>query len=308
MLFSGCSTARRYAPILLPTLLVSLGQISVLSRLALFFPHFRVEGRNYAETQRASAPPRDGTASKTAKRTRTGGTSAAGLSISKWDALWPLLQPPLNFAFPESLDFPSDLRPYQIDGVRFLADNDNALLADDMGTGKTVQTTAALRILAQKGKVRSALVVCPLAVLSSWERHILEWGRVLTCVAVRGNKNERKLQWEGSRPEVQSIREFLEGILRFDPCSRNLSFHAFAECVEGPSRFAGQNVQSIINSRSRFVFHLCYRGNYAPRARFQVRGEAIRKGLLQGIESKIHATDPGCDCTVDLVGCAVIVR
>lgn len=228
MLFSGCSTARRYAPILLPTLLVSLGQISVLSRLALFFPHFRVEGRNYAETQRASAPPRDGTASKTAKRTRTGGTSAAGLSISKWDALWPLLQPPLNFAFPESLDFPSDLRPYQIDGVRFLADNDNALLADDMGTGKTVQTTAALRILAQKGKVRSALVVCPLAVLSSWERHILEWGRVLTCVVVRATRT--KGSFSGKDPDRRS--KVSENFLK-ESC---VSTRAPETCLSTPSR------------------------------------------------------------------------
>ena len=133
----GAADEELAIPEVIAPVVASLGQISVLSRLALFFPHFRVEGRNYAETQRASAPTRDAAASKTPKRTRTGGISAAGLSISKWDALWPLLQPPLNFAFPESLDFPSDLRAYQIDGVRFLADNDNALLADDMGTGKT---------------------------------------------------------------------------------------------------------------------------------------------------------------------------
>lgn len=106
------------------------------------------------------------------------------------------MQPPLNFSFPESLDFPSDLRPYQIDGVRFLADKESALLADDMGTGKTVQATVALRILVQKGRVRRALIVCPLAVLSAWERHIIEWGRVLNCVVVRGNKGERRIQWQ----------------------------------------------------------------------------------------------------------------
>jgi superfamily II DNA or RNA helicase len=179
----------------LVTLELQLGPVSVISRLALFLPHFRVEGKNFAESQRAEALRVEGSIPKESKRVKTRVEGRMITFVSKWDALWPLLQPPLNFAFPESLDFPSDLRPYQIDGVKFLADNECALLADDMGTGKTVQATAALRILIQKGKVRKALIVCPLAVLSSWERHILEWGRILTCVVVRGNKSERKNQW-----------------------------------------------------------------------------------------------------------------
>ena len=174
-----------------------LNRVSVLSHLALFLPHFRVEGKNYQGESNASQllkAPASQTPSNAAGSTRRGG-SPAGIIISKWDVLWPLLQPPLNFSFPESLDFPSDLRPYQIDGVRFLADRECALLGDDMGTGKTVQTVVALRILVQKGKVRRALIVCPLAVLSSWDKHIREWGRILNCVTVRGNKNERKLLW-----------------------------------------------------------------------------------------------------------------
>jgi superfamily II DNA or RNA helicase len=231
----------------------SLGQISVLSRLALFLPHFRIEGRNYAETQRASAPARDGAASKTAKRTRAGGTSAAGISISKWDALWPLLQPPLNFAFPESLDFPSDLRPYQIDGVRFLADNGSALLADDMGTGKTVQTTAALRILAQKGRVRSALVVCPLAVLSSWERHVLEWGRVLTCVVVRGNKTERQLQWQTEAhvyiATYETIREDIDSMGDGEPPTFDLVIADEVQKIKNSGTAAAKAMRSIVCTR-----------------------------------------------------------
>jgi superfamily II DNA or RNA helicase len=177
----------------------ALDPVSVFSQLALFMPHFRVEGKNYSEAERdisrppgTHAAPRAGAGSPAATR---GGGRPQGIAISKWDALWPLLQPPLNFAFPESLDFPSDLRPYQIDGVRFLADRERALLGDDMGTGKTVQAVVALRILVQKGKVRRALIVSPLAVLSSWDRHVRDWGRILNCVVVRGNKNERKLQW-----------------------------------------------------------------------------------------------------------------
>lgn len=168
---------------------------SVISRLAVFLPHFRVEGKHYAQSDRqlplipTQNPHRKGAGSQ---------PRPVGVAISKWDALWPLLQPPLNFAFPEALDLPSDLRPYQIDGIRFLADNNSALLGDEMGTGKTVQATVALRILFQKGRVRRALIVCPLAVLSSWERHVSDWGRVLNWTTVRGSKAERRLQWRTS--------------------------------------------------------------------------------------------------------------
>jgi len=176
---------------------LNLGTVAVLSRLAVFLPHFHVEGKNYT-TSEGTTPQRfaASAASSSLNRTKDRHPRPAGISINKWDALWPLLQPPLNFAFPELLDFPSDLRPYQIDGVRFLADSENALLGDDMGTGKTVQAVVALRILIQKGRVRKALIICPLAVLSSWEEHVANWGRVFNWISVRGNRGERSLQWK----------------------------------------------------------------------------------------------------------------
>jgi SNF2 family DNA or RNA helicase len=137
---------------------VSIPAPSVTPRLAVFLPHFRVEGRHYGDAERQlSLIPGQSSQRKSADAHR----KPAGVAINKWDALWPLLQPPLNFAFPETLDLPSDLRPYQIDGIRFLADNGAALLGDEMGTGKTVQAIVALRILFQKGRVRRALSCVP---------------------------------------------------------------------------------------------------------------------------------------------------
>lgn len=242
------------APELITPLEVSLGGVSVFSRLALFLPHFRVEGRNYVDAQRAAVPVVDGATPKTGGNVRTGGGTPSKTFISKWDALWPLLQPPLNFAFPESLDFPSDLRPYQIDGVRFLADNETALLADDMGTGKTVQATAALRILAQKGKVRRALIVCPLAVLSSWERHILEWGRVLTCVTVRGNRNERRLQWQMEAhvyvATYETVREDIDTLMGDgDPPKFDLVVADEVQKIKNPATATAKAMRSVVAAR-----------------------------------------------------------
>ena len=241
-------------PDLISPLEVCLGTVSVISRLALFLPHFKIEGRTYVDTEETSPPALERGNPKAIGNTKSGVGASNKTFISKWDALWPLLQPPLNFAFPESLDFPSDLRPYQIDGVRFLADNDAALLADDMGTGKTVQCTAALRILVQKGKVRRALIVCPLAVLSAWERHIVDWGRVLTSVTVRGNRNERRLQWKMEAhvyvATYETVREDIEIIMGDDvPRQFDLIVADEVQKIKNPATATAKALRSLISDR-----------------------------------------------------------
>ena len=63
----------------------------------------------------------------------------------------------------------AELRPYQVDGYRWLARlsrfGAGACLADDMGLGKTVQTLAALLDRAPAGP---ALVVAPTSVVANW--------------------------------------------------------------------------------------------------------------------------------------------
>ena len=63
------------------------------------------------------------------------------------------------------------LRPFQIAGVEFLVDRRTALLADDMGTGKTIQSLSAL---AWSGDY-PALVICPAVVKLNWARECLTW-------------------------------------------------------------------------------------------------------------------------------------
>jgi SNF2 family DNA or RNA helicase len=95
----------------------------------------------------------------------------------------------------DNLFLPHDLYPFQITGVQFLMDNDCALLADEMGTGKTVQAVVALRILIQKAKIRSALIICPVSVLRQWDEHIRLWAPELLVTVVRGNISTRKIDW-----------------------------------------------------------------------------------------------------------------
>jgi SNF2 family DNA or RNA helicase len=106
-----------------------------------------------------------------------------------------LLQPPLTFDFPETLDLPHSLYDYQPDGIKFLTSHDSALLGDEMGLGKTVQTVVAMRLLFQTGKIRSALVVCPKSVVDVWDRHLQDWAPHLSVCVIKGDKAARERKW-----------------------------------------------------------------------------------------------------------------
>lgn len=64
-----------------------------------------------------------------------------------------------------------ELYPFQITGVDFLASHESALLADQMGTGKTIQTICAMN----KIGARSVLILSPASVKYNWERELKDW-------------------------------------------------------------------------------------------------------------------------------------
>ena len=124
-----------------------------------------------------------------------------------WDLLFPLLQAPITLEVSEEFDLYQPLYGYQLKGIEFLVNNASALLADEMGTGKTVQAIVALRILFRQAKVTHALVLCPPAILGSaylsqitgkpegWDGHFHKWAPELSVTVVRGNPEQRKLDW-----------------------------------------------------------------------------------------------------------------
>jgi SNF2 family DNA or RNA helicase len=72
-------------------------------------------------------------------------------------------------AVPEAIQhFRGKLRPYQVDGVRFLLGRGlNAILADEMGLGKTIETIAAVEAADAR-----AFVVGPANVLYNWKDEV----------------------------------------------------------------------------------------------------------------------------------------
>jgi SNF2 family DNA or RNA helicase len=112
------------------------------------------------------------------------------------DRLAYLLQPPLeNLLAAQSLTFPCRPFPYQLDGIAYLYPRHEAVLADEMGLGKTMQTVVALRLLAQQGRVRRALLVCPKPLVTNWRREFSQWAPELPVTMVEGSQSHREWLW-----------------------------------------------------------------------------------------------------------------
>jgi superfamily II DNA or RNA helicase len=115
--------------------------------------------------------------------------------MTVWDLILPMLHPPLDTEFPVQVDLPYSLRLYQYPGVNFLANSTSALLADEMGTGKTVMAAVAMRLLFQQGEVIRALIICSRHILAHWDSHVSQWAPILTRTVVRGTPAERCVDW-----------------------------------------------------------------------------------------------------------------
>jgi SNF2 family DNA or RNA helicase len=87
----------------------------------------------------------------------------------------------------------SDLYPFQRAGVLFLSYARRALLADDMGTGKTVQTIRTLaKILDRGSNPFPAVVVAPNNMVITWQKEFNQWWPGIKVVVVKGSIKKRK--------------------------------------------------------------------------------------------------------------------
>ena len=83
-----------------------------------------------------------------------------------------------------------DLFPFQRVGVRFLETVETALLADDMGSGKTVQIIRTIRRIASL----PVLVVCPNSMKFTWRDEFARWAPEYNVVVINGSAAQRRKQ------------------------------------------------------------------------------------------------------------------
>ena len=91
----------------------------------------------------------------------------------------------------------ADMRPYQLEGLRFLAqtyeDGVSAILADEMGLGKTATVLASLGVLMgvdgaaalETEKSFRAVIACPAGVAHTWLAEAKKWLRPTERCAAR---------------------------------------------------------------------------------------------------------------------------
>ena len=109
-----------------------------------------------------------------------------------------VLAPPLDHLLPgpdSVLEWPGELMPFQLNGVKLLLDSERLLLADDMGLGKTLQVIVALRVLFIRRDIGSVLVVAPASILDQWRQELQKWAPDLRAMVIRGNPADRAWQW-----------------------------------------------------------------------------------------------------------------
>jgi len=165
-------------------------------------------------------------------------------SFDIFDLIFPALQPPLGNSFDNPLAFPSELYPFQVEGVKFLHSSTAALLGDEMGLGKSIQTITAARFLFREGKITTACIICPKAVLTDWEKKLWEWAPELKVIKIEGNKTAREVLWNSPAHFNICTYETLLRDLENTSQTRGLVVDESVHSVRCPNKQRGKEVIS----------------------------------------------------------------
>lgn len=103
------------------------------------------------------------------------------------------------------------LYPFQQEGVNWLLNSHNRILADDMGLGKTLQTIYAIQKLYFDEKLNLLVIFCPKSLLFNWEVELKKWCPLLQVRSFRddivGNKNLILQHLKGNNIHLVSYSE-----------------------------------------------------------------------------------------------------
>ena len=258
--------------------------------LPLAAPGGPARGKQFAPTGGAEAPaagtgaptggparppkPRSGKPRKAYKEHRLPGDTLRQ-TMTVWDLLLPLLHPPLPVGIDDAAcDLPHPLYRFQIDGIAFLRDSRSALLADEMGTGKTVMSTVALRLLFRSGAARRALVVVPLSVVGVWDRHLADWAPELGVTVVHGDARTRWADWRCPAHVWVTTYDVLRSDLGASGGNEPLLPRDVAKSFDVVLLDEAQSIKNAESGRTRAVLQL------APTWRWALTGTPIENSLF----------------------------
>jgi len=88
--------------------------------------------------------------------------------------------------------FKKELRDYQLQDVNYLYNKGNALNANDMGLGKTVETIFLGEFLKKNDKYKSVLVITPNTLKYQWIEELNSCVKNPDCLLIDGGKHKRK--------------------------------------------------------------------------------------------------------------------
>jgi SNF2 family DNA or RNA helicase len=150
------------------------------------------------------------------------------------------------------------LYPFQRAGVAFMNVAERCLLADEMGSGKTVQSIKALQQMHLSGKnVFPVLVVCPNSMKKTWEREAAKWWPGLKFLPVKGSANERRktletpahgyiMNWESLRGHSRLAPYGSIGLKRCKECGGEDERVSATQCHVHPRELQQLKFQTVI--------------------------------------------------------------
>lgn len=101
-----------------------------------------------------------------------------------------------------------EFRPYQVEGVRFLIQRRNPILADDMGLGKSLQAMTAFATDVKMGWGDTALIIAPATLKDNWANEFKKFTRIpYTVLGQRVNRNGKTVS-TGRDERIQQIVGF----------------------------------------------------------------------------------------------------
>ena len=159
---------------------------------------------------------------------------------------------------PDNLE--TTLRPYQVDGFRWLKMLSHygfgGILADDMGLGKTVQGITYLLSEKNDGQSMPSLVVAPASVIYNWQQECQKFAPSLVTCVVSGNSAEREKllsEYEGVDVFITSYATLRQDIELYQQIPLNCLILDEAQMIKNSATKTFQALKEL-KTQQRFAF------------------------------------------------------